>query len=400
VKFFFSMNRTKASLGLFLFICPFLLTGCWDATETNHLAIVLAAAIDKSNDQVKVSVHILVPQGAVSDGHHGTGGSGATIVRTALGESVTDAISKIQGKTSRKLFWGQCKVYIFGEEVAKDGLRDEMDFLVRHPEPRNHSFLLVSEGEASSILKIQSHLEGFIGKALRELVNEHVGVVITLKEFQQMINRDAGGALLPYIYPETLKKIEEKGAEIVDPNFGTAIFKRDRMVGTIDQGITRGVLWLTDELRGTGVTIKPKNEGGTITLDPVRENSAIVPKIENGKWKINIKIKAEGSIIQNSTHLDVMNPEVNKMVEKEMGKAIEQRINQALEQVQKEMKADVFDFASAFERKYPAKWDEVRNQWDEIYPTVEVGIDLKTYVRRPGLSTRTSSLQKQESEKK
>jgi spore germination protein KC len=394
------MNRTKASLGLFLFICLFLLTGCWDATETNHLAIVLATAIDKSDDQMKVSVHILVPQGAQSDGHHGTGGSGAIIVRSALGENVADAISKIQGKTSRKLFWGQCKVYIFGEEVAKDGLSEEMDFLVRHPEPRNRSFLFVSEGEASSILKIQSTLEGFIGRALKELVDERVGVVITLKDFQQMMNGEAGGALLPYINLETLKKVEEIGKDTVEPTFGTAIFKRDRMVGTIDQGITRGVLWLTDELQGTGVTIKPKNEGGTITLDPVRENSAIVPKIENGKWKINVKIKAEGSIIQNSTHLDVMNPEVNKMVEKEMEKAIEIRINQALEQVQKEMKADVFDFASAFERKYPAKWNEAKDRWDEIFPTVEVGIDLKTYVRRPGLSSRTSNLHKQESEKK
>lgn len=400
MKLYSSMNRTKVFLGLPMFTCLLLLTGCWDRTETTHLAIILATAIDKSKDQTKVSVQILVPQGAVSDGHHGTGGDKATVVRTAVGKNFSDAVSKIQGKTSRKLFWGQCRVYIFGEKVAREGLRDEIDFLVRHPEPRNRSFLFVSEGKAGPILKIQAHLEGFIGKSLKELVDERIGVVITLKDFQQMITGAAGGAILPYINTKTFKQVEEAENETVEPIFGTAIFKGDSMIGKIDQKMTRGVLWLIDELQGTGVTIKPKNEEGTITLDPIREHTDIVPKIENGKWKINVKIRAEGSIVQNSTDLDVMNPEVNKMLQKELGKAIEQRINQALERVQKEMKTDVFDFAAAFERKYPEKWDEAKNRWDEIFPQVEVGFDLKAYVRRPGLSTKSTGLPKQGSEKK
>jgi spore germination protein KC len=401
VKLYFYKNLTKAFWGLLLFTCLLLLTGCWDRTETTHLAIILATAIDKSDDQTKVSVQILVPQAAESDGQHGSSTGGATIVRSALGENVADAISKIQGKTSRKLFWGQCRVYIFGEKVAIEGLHDEIDFLVRHPEPRNRSFLFVSEGEAGPVLSIQPPLEGFIGKNLKELVDERVGVVISLKDFQQMITGVAGGAILPYINTETFKQVEETENETVDPILGSAIFKRDSMVGKIDQKMTRGVLWIIDELQGTGVTIKPKNEEGSITLDPIREHTEIIPKMENGKWKINIKIKAEGSIVQNSTDLDVMNPKVNKMLQKEMGKAIEKRINQALEQVQKEMKSDVFDFASAFERKYPAKWDEEKDRWDEIFPQVEVGFDLKTYVRRPGLSTVPGGLPpKQESEKK
>ena len=55
-----------------------------------------------------------------------------------------------------------------------------------------------------------------------------------------------------------------------------------------------------------------------------------------------------------------------------MAKAIQQRLNQTLEKVQKEMKTDVFHFAEAFERKYPDKWDKVKDRWDVPYGSLSV----------------------------
>ncbi|KFN03617.1 Ger(x)C family spore germination protein [Bacillus clarus] len=398
MKRYVSINRKKAFLVLLFFIYLLLLTGCWDRIETNEMAIVLTTAIDKSKDQTKVSVQILIPQGEKS-GQHGAGGEDkSTIVRTALGKSITDAMSKIQAKTSRELFWGQCRVYIFGEQLAKEGLHDEIDFLVRHPEPRNRSYLFVSEGEAAHLLTLQSPLEGYIGQSLRKLADERMSAVITLKDFQQMITGQAGGAILPYINTKTLEQIEEK--ETLGPILETSIFKRDKMIGKIDQKMTKGVLWLRNEIQEAVVAVKPQNGRGTITMELTQELTDIVPKIENNKWKIVANIRTEGSIVENATDLDVMKPEINKMIQKKLAKDIQQRITQTLEEVQKGMKADIFHFAEAFERKYPDKWDKAKAQWNKVFPQVEVDFDIKAYVRRPGVSTRPAGLPKQKEEKK
>ncbi|MFI8708546.1 Ger(x)C family spore germination protein [Bacillus sp. NPDC077411] len=399
MKRYVPISRKKSLLVLLVFICLLPLTGCWDRIETTEMAIVLTTTIDKSKDQTKVSVQVLIPKGEKSAGQAKAGGDDkSTIVRTALGKNVSDAMSKIQAKTPRELFWGQCRVYIFGEQAAKEGLHDEIDFFVRHPEPRNRSYLFVSEGDAAHLLTLQSPLEGYIGKSLRKLVDERMGPVVTLKDFQQMVTGEAGGAILPYINTKNLEQIEEK--ETLGPILETSIFKKDKMIGKINSEMTKGLLWLRNEILEAVVAVKPQGETETITMELTQEHTDIAPKIENNKWKITANIRTEGSIVENATNLDVMKPEINKMIQKKLAKAIQQRLNQTLEKVQKEMKTDVFHFAEAFERKYPDKWDKVKDRWDEIFPQVEVGIDIKAYVRRPGLGTRPGGLPKQEGEKK
>ena len=90
--------------------------------EINDLAIVTGAAIDqKENDQIELSIQVFVPKALSSGGGQGGGGGGSKITYTAsqTGKNIADALSKIQGKFPREIFWGQCKVFIFGEELAK-----------------------------------------------------------------------------------------------------------------------------------------------------------------------------------------------------------------------------------------------------------------------------------------
>ena len=44
-----------------------------------------------------------------------------TYTASQTGKNIADALSKLQGKLPREIFWGQCKVFIFGEELAKKG---------------------------------------------------------------------------------------------------------------------------------------------------------------------------------------------------------------------------------------------------------------------------------------
>lgn len=81
-----------------------------------------------------------------------------------------------------------------------------------------------------------------------------------------------------------------------------------------------------------------------------------------------------------------------KKVEKDFEKIVKQRINLSLKQVKVEMNADAFGFADAFHRKYPKEWEKVKDHWDKVLPQVDVKIDIKAHVRRPGLSSTPAGL--------
>jgi spore germination protein KC len=394
----------KAKVFFLLLFCLSLtlMTGCWDRRELNNLSVVLGTAIDKKKGKnLEVTVQVLVPQAAGGSQSAGMGGGGGpqVMIRSAVGKNMSDAMSKLQEKFPRRLFWGHCKAYIFSEKAAKEGLHEDIDFLIRHPEARVRAFLFVSKGNAGQILTLHPPLEHYVGNVLRKLAEERIGVNITLKDFQQMIIGEAGGAVLPYI--QILPPIHgEPKKNSIAYFIGTAIFHRDKMVGTIDDKVTRGVLWLRNEIQVTSVTMKFKKGDGTVSLDPIREHTDLIPDIANGKWKMTAKIDAEGTIIQNATNVVILNPEMTPKLQNELKKVIAKRIHMALEQVQKGMKVDVFRFAEAFERKYPAEWDKVKDHWDQVFPQVQVTLDIRTHVRRTGLATRPSGMPQQEIDKK
>ncbi|MEH6996427.1 Ger(x)C family spore germination protein, partial [Neobacillus drentensis] len=64
---------------LLIYFCGSILfvTGCWDRTEVNDLAIVTAAAIDKKeNNQIELSLQLFIPKSLSMGGGQGGGGGG------------------------------------------------------------------------------------------------------------------------------------------------------------------------------------------------------------------------------------------------------------------------------------------------------------------------------------
>ena len=110
-----------------------------------------------------------------------------TFTASQTGKNIADALSKLQGKLPREIYWGQCKVFIFGEELAKQGIQEQMDFLLRHPEPRGRAYMYVSEGNPKDILEIVPNLERYSGELLREISNYRIGMQITIQDVDEML---------------------------------------------------------------------------------------------------------------------------------------------------------------------------------------------------------------------
>jgi spore germination protein KC len=370
-----------------------LLSGCWDRKEVNDLALITAAGIDKVSDKsLELSVLVYIPKSAGSgQSMDGSGGGGAaqTLVRSAKGVTIAEAMAKLQEKLPRHVFWGHTEVFIFNEQVAKTGLSKHIDFMMRHPQLRERSQPFISHQKAKDVLGLLPPLERDLATVLSELESLHVGLEVSVKDFSEMLLSESGDTAVPWIKILPAQKGKPKN-DTIAYIAGTAIFKKDKLVGKIDDSITRGLLWLRNEVRLATVTVNPKGTNGYVSLNLQKASSDLVPKFENGKWKMVLKTNAEADIIQNTTNLDMNNPKVIKLLQQLLRQDIEERVNLALDQVQKKMKADVFGFGDAFYRKYPHLWNKEKYRWDEIYPNVEVSIESKIKIRRQGMNSMLS----------
>lgn len=393
--------RMSRIIGLsFLCASMLLFTGCWDQMELNDLALITAAAIDKKGESVELTVQVFTPKppegGGMSGGSQGGGSSGGqTFVRSAVGVSIADAMSKLQEKLPRFIFWGQSDLFIIGSDLARKGIRSHIDFLVRHPQVRENILVFISDKKAKRALELFPPLERSSSEVLRELTKSGIGMKVTLSDIVQTLRGDTGAVALPWI-EELPPQSKQDDVKTIPYITGTAVFKKDKLVGHIDKHTTRGVLWLRNDIRFSTVTVSPKEAPGSISTRLLRVHSRLIPKIENGRWMITLKAETEHNVVQNGTNLDMMNPKFVKMIEKDLENDIRRRAQKAVKQVQYEHKADIFGFADAFHRKYPKEWNELKIPWEEKFPEVEVKYDIKALIRRPGKSTVPAGMRENE----
>ncbi|NSL52491.1 Ger(x)C family spore germination protein [Calidifontibacillus erzurumensis] len=381
------MNKRGFKLTATLIICSLtlLLSGCWDRVEVNDLGLVLAVGLDKAeNGEIEVAIQLAIPSRMGGGQGGGQIEGDPTTVEKMTGRSVFDALSKLQASISRRIFWGHNRVIFIGEELAKEGIQKHLDYFSRDPDPRIRANVFVSEGKATDILKVIPDFDKSSAEVARELANFQVGMNVTLKDLLEMLTSDVNTAALPLI--EVDKAEQGKGGLRVN---GTAIFKRDKMVGKIGPELTRGLLWIRDEIRLAAVLVEPEDtEGGQVVFNLLRSHTELIPKIDkNGNLKMTLKVTTEDDVVENETKLNLLNAKLVNKLQKQLENRIKERIQDTLEEVQKNLKVDVFGFGQAFYRAYPKQWANLKENWDEVFPEVEVDIDVKAYIKRTGVST-------------
>lgn len=366
-----------------------MLGGCWDRTELNDLAMITALAIDQTDDnKIRTTVQVMIPQnqsGGASAGMSSGGGAKQTTVRSSdEGVNLADALSRLQQRLPRKLFWGQCKIFILSEKLAKSGIKEQFDLMVRHPQLRERGNMFVSEGQASKALELFPPIERSSAEVLRKLSDLQIGASVTLEQLSMKLKDNEKAFFLPLVRILPPVKSAEMPFITIPYIQGTTIFKGDIMIGTISERTTRGVLWVRDEIDEYTVTFQIDEEG-LVSLKPVNAHVELLPAISGDKWLITVKVRAQGDIVQNGTSLNPLNPRWMHKLNEAFKHDVRQRIERALNEVQRQYKADIFGFATAFHRKYPRQWEANKQRWDEIFPAVEVRLDIETTILRPGL---------------
>ncbi|KNY25386.1 Ger(x)C family spore germination protein [Pseudobacteroides cellulosolvens] len=378
------MNRRFLCL-ILSFYMLLTITGCWNNRDLSELAIASAFGIDRTEDgKVMVSVQILQPSAAKAGGKDGGGGDKkGYVVVSNTADTIFGALREMLSRVSLRIFYSSAQVIIIGEDAARAGIEDYIDFTLRDHETQFKTLVAVSKGTtAKEILEKEFDLSNVPGAYIRDILN----------------NADSRAFNKNMILLEVARELATEGKELsigaikIDGNTpsaeGMAVFLKGKMAGWLDSFETRGYMLATGRLEGTIIEVAdPQGSKKQLAIEVQKTNKKqSIEFNSHGKPEVNIEIGIQANIGEQYAGGSMKEDEIARLIAVSCNKKVKNEILQTITKCQKEYKSDIFGFGAKVFDVAPDYWKSVREKWNpEIFPELKVNIEVKTKILRSGL---------------
>ncbi|MHB9094146.1 MAG: Ger(x)C family spore germination protein [Eubacteriales bacterium] len=387
--------KYKAVLLLILAAVFPLLSGCWSRLEVENLAIVAGLGIDKTHENGKemysLTVNTLRPS-LISSATTGGGSKGMPNFWrvTAKGESLADAEKNINTRIPRKVFYGHDRFVIIGEDAAKDGLLDIIDYLQRNTEIRLRILMLLTKGKAENVMIQFPELETTIAREIEEMER------ITSKDVSKVLIRDLVKITDDIISPGVDPVLAQVIIQLSPPTqagggpikilkyVGGGVIREDKLVGWLDEIETRGYMFAIGKALRSAISIKVSpGPGKDASIYLTRASSNIKTSVKGQEVTAHIEIKAEGELAEYHKQDKIAKPAGIRKLEEGLGKEIQQEVMQAFKKGQK-LNADIFGLGDNMHKHNSKTWEKMNKDWYKILPNVKIDVKVSAHVRRTG----------------
>ncbi len=361
------------------------MTGCWNYKEIEQLAIVSGVAVDKSGeDKVLVTVEIVSVQQEQKQS------TLKPVYIQAIGITFFDAARSMIALEGKKLYWSHAKVAIISEELAKDGISKVLDFINRDAEVREDMWVLLSrEKSAREIFNSKPKLENILSFQIDNTMRAQESIVrypaIELYEFLDNIGSKETTTTIP-----TVKLIDFMGKTEVYIT-GSAIIKKDKLLGYLGETDTRSMLWVQNKIKAGIYPVRDVADTQTnVSLEIFRSKTKIKPEVRDGVPIIKINILTDVNIGEIMGHEDFIGEKGRKLLEKDAEAQIKKDIEGVIEKAQKEYKSDFLGFGENIKRSMPSVWRSIEKEWNDIFLDIEVSVEVD--IRINGSATTSKPL--------
>jgi spore germination protein KC len=338
----------KIRLCLLLFLIS-LLTGC-GFKDLDKRFFVLAIGIDKAqhtNKAYKIILKLAIPSPKIEPGNE------KYQIISEEADSVAEAIRLLKSKVDKELDFGHAKMIVFGESLAKESLRDPMDWCIRRREIQLVGLLAMGSPTAEEVLKLSPKSERLPGNALF-LSFGHSGTessyIITEYNFD-FYRRMKEKGLDPYL-PVIVPVKETYRIDRV------ALFDKEKVKVILSRDETR---ILNELLRGISkFEVKVKNEYMLSVQNYKMKYSIETPN--GGQPYMDVHIQVSG--VAEQSHVGVMSKKPMKYYEQQAEKELEKTYTRVLKKLQQH-KVDPVGFGLHYLGTHydQDNWE----QWQQLY---------------------------------
>ena len=368
------MNKIKSIILLFIILLLplFFLTGCSEDTSIENLAYVIAIGIDKGeNNLLKLSLQFATPESA-SSGNGSSGSSSESTITTADCSSIDSGINLINSYISKKINLSHCKVVVFSEELAADGIGDEIYTLINNIQMRPDCHVIVSKCDASDFLNNSKPVLVNLVARYYEIVlssGEYSGYsyAIKLNDFYCDLKDSCTQPVA------ILGGINTDSTHYVDPNANYI---------DIDGSYKAGEALVKDknnlEILGLAVFNQDKLVG---ELNGLQTLSYLLIKGKLQDCIINIDIYLSADIASLSGNADYTSSQNIDIINSYANSYLEAHINEYLYKTSKDFKSDINGFGRKLLPHYARLQDFEQLHWLENYKNAFFIVNVHTTVK-------------------
>jgi spore germination protein KC/spore germination protein len=376
-----------AVLAAFALFSSIALTGCWDRREINDIAFVLSSAYDRQADnQYRYSAMFALPgqMGGQGGGGGGTGGKKSYFIDTESGSTIYQALFRLQKRMPRHLFFGHRRSLVIGESLAKDGIAGFFDFVVRNPENRLSTYIVISKGEAVKLLNAEPQFERFSAEAIRELAKAPFAVDTDIKQVAEKLGKDGCDPVIIYMGIQPSKG-EDKNDEITI--LGYAQFKGDKMVGVFENKEMLGLNWLLGK-PGVYNTTLDVGKDKLATLQVYEGHTKIHPIRQGDHFRFRIEIRAKARVKEDQSGLNFSESRSYLDLDRLLAADIRKDIQSAIDRMQR-FQTDSVSLGIIVNRNYPDLWKQsLKDNWRQQLSKCEFEYDIQAKVTESGMIER------------
>ncbi len=388
------MKMKKIFIFILSLVICLILTGCWDRTEVDQLAIVVALGIDKipGPEPFQLTAQIVNPSILKQKGSSVKGKP--FLLTTSRGKTIGDAVERFKQYSPRRLFFSHIAIVVFGGELARSGIQPTLDYMARERQIRRSIWMLVTPKTAQEILHAKFEVENIPAVGIEQMIlqskRSSLVSLVQRKDFIRDITSKSHSTVIPRI--DLIGQREDEGQQEKteagrNPQLkGQGIFVKKKLVGYLTDDETSGRLWILGEMNQGTVVFPCKRDNGKVVVKMNSMKSKFTPLFTDGKVKMSINVEVEGAIKEvTCPEMQVTKKRNIKELERKTNMQIEQEMRKSIQKAQ-HLKADIFGFGNQIYRDHPGQWRYMENNWDRTFSRMEVDIHVISIIRQVGVT--------------
>ena len=372
----------KVIIGLMFPAMAVSLAGCWNYREIETLAAVYSFGVDKGPKGKGYSITVEVSSLEAS----GKDSKLQPQLLSAEGDTIMEAIANLAKTSDKQIYWSQAKVGIISSDVAKEGVRELVDMLLRDSETRIDMYMVVSkEKTAKQVMRLSTENPSeMLGVRLAQLIENQKNLskspMVHVYQLADMLaNTNQSGVLGAVCINSSdgQKKPEISGA---------AIFEDDKLKGFLDGDNTQYLLFATNDLKGSNIPVDGVDDDKDIkaSIQIEKSKTSITPVYKDGEASMDIYIKTEGGIVELYNPNQMDDKKAEEELKNRCEKIISERTLEVIQRVQEDYGVDVFGFSNTFIRKKPSVWKNIGDNWNSEFSNMEFRIHTKLHITNTG----------------
>ncbi|MGO4546581.1 Ger(x)C family spore germination protein [Paenibacillus sp. 2TAB23] len=296
---------------------------------------------------------------------------------TTIAHSSKEAKILFAGQTELSLVSGQLRSTLFGLSLAKRGIWQHIDTLVRDPAISQRVKIVVVNGRAHDLLVRDYPQHPRAGQYIdRMLEKESTSMnipLVTIYDFTRDYFDDGIEPIAPIIR-ESKKNISFDGV---------ALFKKDRYITKIDAKQSLIFSMMKHNFKKGEVSMElgdgSKKQERLLFSSIINDRDVKVKRSAKGKFNIQINIVVKGSVLEYSGIHEISKDEDRKKIEKLMAEYVEREAAALMETMQKH---NVDSLGIGKNIRNSMSYEEWKKlDWDKVYSNADIRISTRIVIK-------------------